>query len=206
VLNKLKPEEIELLIRRAVSDKEKGLGCNKIEIEDSTIAYIANFCDGDSRIAYNILDIAVNSFISSEKNADDGNFHPVILDIPYIENIIQRKALLYDKDGEEHFNLISALHKSMRGSDPDAAVYWTIRMIESGEEPLYILRRMVRFASEDIGLADPNALKITISAKESFEFIGRLKDTWQSLKQLSTFRLRPKAMQFIQHIKMPWKI
>lgn len=171
VLNKLRPEEIEILIRRALTDKKKGLGNHNIKLEDSTIAFIANFCDGDSRIAYNILDIAINSSISLEKKVNDVR-NPITIDIPLIENIIQKKALLYDKDGEEHFNLISALHKSMRGSDPDAAAYWTIRMIESGEDPLYILRRMVRFASEDIGLADPNALKITLSAKESFEFIG----------------------------------
>jgi putative ATPase len=94
------------------------------------------------------------------------------ISIPLVENVIQKKALLYDKNGEEHYNLISALHKSMRGSDPDAAVYWTVRMLESGEDPLYIIRRMVRFASEDVGLADPDALQVTISAKQSFEFIG----------------------------------
>jgi len=194
VLNKLKPEEISQLIRRALSDKERGLGNYKILIDDKTIDFISSFSDGDSRIAYNILEIAAASLTSkidkdSDKNDEDRKKVRTIvkdreesvikqdktetkIDIPLVENLIQKRALLYDKAGEEHFNLISALHKSLRGSDPDAAAYWTLRMIEGGEDPLYILRRLVRFASEDIGLADPNALKIAVSAKDSFEFIG----------------------------------
>lgn len=166
ILNKLTSEEIKILLKRVLTDKERGLGNYKISINSETIDFISRFCDGDSRIAYNILEMAFNI---AQKNNKDAI---VKIDIPLIENIIQKKALLYDKNGEEHFNLISALHKSLRGSDPDAAVYWIVRMLEGGEDPLYILRRMVRFASEDIGLADPNALTITISAKESFEFIG----------------------------------
>jgi len=192
VLNKLKPEEISILIKRALNDKEKGLGNYKILIDEKTIDFISGFSDGDSRIAYNILEIAASS---SNRDTDKGvvsenrkgvkaiandreegvkkqDKTEIKIDIPLVENIIQRRALLYDKAGEEHFNLISALHKSLRGSDPDAAAYWTIRMIEGGEDPLYILRRLVRFAAEDIGLADPNALKLAVSAKDSFEFIG----------------------------------
>ena len=166
ILNKLTFEEIRILLKRALTDKERGLGNYKISMDSETIDFISRFCDGDSRIAYNILEMAFN--IAQKNNKETTSK----IDIPLIENIIQKKALLYDKNGEEHFNLISALHKSLRGSDPDAAAYWIARMLESGEDPLYILRRMVRFASEDIGLADPNALTVAISAKESFEFIG----------------------------------
>ncbi len=170
VLNKLTPQEISILIKRAIHDKTRGFGNYNILVDDKTIEFISSFSDGDSRIAYNILEIAVNSFINSNNKEKDKK--QIKIDIPLIESIIQKRALLYDKAGEEHFNLISALHKSLRGSDPDAAAYWTLRMIEGGEDPLYILRRLVRFASEDIGLADPNALKIAVSAKDSFEFIG----------------------------------
>jgi putative ATPase len=205
VLNKLNEAEIAILLKRSLADKKKGYGNYNIEIEDTTIEFLASYSDGDSRIAYNILEMAVGSFetvqmqkpektpkpdktkkpdktqkIDIEQEYDNSNQtteRPVKntfikIDIPLIENIIQKKALLYDKGGEEHFNIISALHKSLRGSDPDAAVYWTIRMLESGEDPLYILRRMVRFASEDVGLADPNALSMAIAAKAAFEFIG----------------------------------
>jgi putative ATPase len=195
VLNKLSPQEIEKLINLAISDKEKGLGNCNIEIDDSTITFIANFCDGDSRIAYNILDIATGSVSNQEDLKDPGRkkTKPFKIDILLIENIIQKKALLYDKNGEEHFNLISALHKSMRGSDPDASVYWTMRMIESGEDPLYIIRRMVRFASEDIGLADPGALKITLAAKDAFDFIGPPEGYLAILQAVIYLSLAPKS-------------
>jgi putative ATPase len=166
ILNKLSYEEVNILLNKAVSDKEKGLGNYNIEIDKETLSFISRFCDGDVRVAYNILELAVNSLMQK------GEKEIIKIDIPLVENIIGKKALIYDKNGEEHFNLISALHKSLRGSDPDAAVYWVIRMIEGGEDPLYIIRRMVRFASEDIGLADPNALNITIAAKDAFDFIG----------------------------------
>lgn len=166
ILNKLQPDEIEILLKRAIKDKKRGFGKYNIKISKKTIDFISNYCDGDSRVAYNILELAVNTSFKNKKTQD------INIGIPLIENIIQKKILLYDKQGEEHFNLISALHKSLRGSDVDAAVYWTVRMLESGEDPLYIIRRMVRFASEDIGLADPYALQVAVSAKESFEFIG----------------------------------
>ncbi len=165
ILEKLKPEEIKVLLKRSLKDKKRGLGKYDINIGNDTIDFISNFSDGDSRVAYNILELAFNSI--SKKEGQKIN-----IGISLIENVIQKKALLYDKQGEEHFNLISALHKSLRGSDPDAAVYWTVRMLESGEDPLYILRRMTVCASEDIGLADPEALKLVIAAKDSFEFLG----------------------------------
>jgi len=166
ILDKLSEEDIKTLIKRALADSERGLGNYNIKISKDTIDFIARSSDGDARIAYNILELAVSTY------PEKGKQKAIEINTPLVENVIQKKALLYDKNGEEHFNLISALHKSLRGSDPDAAVYWTIRMLESGEDPLYIIRRMVRFASEDVGLADPNALQVTISAKQSFEFIG----------------------------------
>ncbi|MBM3706171.1 MAG: replication-associated recombination protein A [Actinobacteria bacterium] len=174
VLYKLSNADISTLIKRALSDKKRGLGNHNIEIDDRTVEFISEYSDGDSRIAYNILELAAGSDSKNfiKKNISGKNETSVKIDIPLIENIIQKHALLYDKNGEEHFNLISALHKSMRGSDPDASAYWTLRMIEAGEDPLYILRRMSRFASEDIGLADPNAMGIVIAAKDTFEFIG----------------------------------
>jgi putative ATPase len=165
ILEKLSPVDIKFLLKKALSDKKNGLGKYDIKIDGKTIDFIADVSDGDSRIAYNILEL---SFDSSSGRKDG----TVVIDRKTVENVTQKKALLYDKHGEEHFNLISALHKSMRGSDPDAAVYWTVRMLESGEDPLYILRRMIRFASEDVGLADPEALKLAVAARDSFEFIG----------------------------------
>jgi putative ATPase len=187
VLNKLSAEDIKILIKRALSDEELGLGKYNIKIDDGTIDFISNFSDGDARVAYNILDLAVSTYSKQNKKKT------LDLNIQLIENITQKKALLYDKGGEEHFNLISALHKSLRDSDPDAAVYWTVRMLESGEDPLYIIRRMVRFASEDIGLADPGALHITISAKQSFEFIGPPEGYLSIIEAVIYLALAPKS-------------
>ncbi len=181
VLEKLSPEYIRILVDRALKDTKRGLGKYNIKIDDKVIDFISSFSDGDARIAYNILEMAANSLLQGSrpgsaagkaKAGGKGTGRAVTIDIALIENIIQKKALLYDKAGEEHFNLISALHKSLRGSDPDGAIYWIVRMLESGEDPLYIIRRMVRFASEDIGLASPNALQVAVAAKQSFEFIG----------------------------------
>ncbi|MCL5772424.1 MAG: replication-associated recombination protein A [Actinobacteria bacterium] len=165
IFNKLSEEDIIKLLNKALSNTENGLGSYNFKIEEEALRFIARFADGDARIAYNTLELAFNYF-----NSKEGLQRPVNSNI--LESIIQKKALLYDKNGEEHFNLISALHKSMRGSDADAAAYWTLRMIEGGEDPLYIIRRIVRFAAEDIGLADTNALTVALAAKESFEFIG----------------------------------
>ncbi|MDD5658527.1 MAG: replication-associated recombination protein A [Actinomycetota bacterium] len=165
ILNKLMHENIVKLLIKAIKNKEHGFGNHKFAIDNESIDFIAQFSDGDARIAYNILELVFNNF-ETQRNKDEP------INPSQIEAIIQKKALLYDKNGEEHFNLISALHKSMRGSDADASAYWTLRMIEGGEDPLYIIRRIVRFATEDIGLADINALVISIAAKDCFEFIG----------------------------------
>jgi putative ATPase len=187
VLYKLSHEDIKTLIERALIDSERGLGKYNIKFSNEAIDFIARFSDGDARIAYNILELAEGAYFKENKQKT------MEIDTHLIENIIQKKALLYDKNGEEHFNLISALHKSLRDSDPDAAVYWTVRMLESGEDPLYIIRRMVRFASEDVGLADPNALQVAISAKQSFEFIGPPEGYLAIIEAVIYLALAPKS-------------
>ena len=165
ILEPLATPQITELLRRVLTDKERGLGNESIEVSDDIFFRIASFANGDARTAYNTLELAVKS-TRPKKNS------PRAITGELLEDILQRKLLRYDKAGEEHFNLISALHKSVRNSDPDAALYWLARMIESGEDPLYIARRMVRMASEDVGLAEPSALAFTIAAKDAFHFIG----------------------------------
>jgi putative ATPase len=163
VLNPLGPEDLVRLLRHAILDP-RGFGKQRIEIADDLLEMIAIYANGDARTALNTLEIAVTSSL-----AEDGVSR---ITREAVEQCISQKALLYDKNGEEHYNLISALHKSMRNSDPDAAVYWLARMLESGEDPLYIARRVIRFASEDVGLADPRALEIAVAAYQAAHFIG----------------------------------
>ncbi len=164
-LDALTEEEIELILRRGLMDKEKGLGQYTTVIEPDVFKGICRIADGDARIALNTLEMIVLTTPPDQK----GTRHIKKEDL---EEVLQRKAFLYDKSGEEHYNLISALHKSLRGSDPDAALYWLGRMLEAGEDPLFIARRMIRFASEDVGIADPQALQVTVAAMEAFHFIG----------------------------------
>ena len=164
-LEALSTEQLVALLRRALDDKGRGYGGQSIGIADDLLERIAVFASGDGRAAYNILE-AVISGVSS----DTQGRRTITREL--LERALQRKTLLYDKAGEEHFNLISALHKSVRNSDADASLYWLIRMLESGEDPLYLARRMVRMASEDIGLADPQALRVTLDAMNAFEFLG----------------------------------
>jgi putative ATPase len=165
VLEPLTTPQIVELLRRALNDKEHGYGAESIAASDDILFRIASFANGDARAAYNTLELAVRGARPDEKGAR-------VITPELLEDVLQRKLLRYDKAGEEHFNLISALHKSVRNSDPDAALYWLARMIESGEDPLYLARRMVRMASEDIGLAEPGALAITLAAKDAFDFLG----------------------------------
>ncbi len=158
------PQLVELL-KRAIANSDRGLSQQKIEAAEAILFRIASFANGDARAAYNTLELCVRS----AKPAADGT---IVITSDLLEDVLQRKLLRYDKSGEEHFNLISALHKSVRNSDPDAALYWLARMLESGEDPLYLARRMVRMASEDIGLAEPGALAVTLAAKEAFDFLG----------------------------------
>jgi putative ATPase len=165
VLEPLTTPQIVELLRRALNDKKHGFGNESIVAPDEILFRIASFANGDARAAYNTLELAVRSARKDEKGA-------LILTPELLEDVLQRKLLRYDKAGEEHYNLISALHKSVRNSDPDAALYWLARMLESGEDPLYLARRMVRMASEDIGLAEPGALAVTLAAKDAFDFLG----------------------------------
>jgi len=166
VLQPLDAAAIETILRRALADREHGLGAADLSVSDDAVAAIARFANGDARTVLNLLEFAATS---APNNPETGVRE---LYLPQLEQSIQRRALLYDKTGEEHYNLISALHKSMRNSDPDAAVYWIARMLEAGEDPLYIARRMIRFASEDIGNADPQALVVAVAAKDAAHFIG----------------------------------
>ncbi|MGD0842408.1 MAG: replication-associated recombination protein A [Candidatus Acidiferrales bacterium] len=165
VLAALTTPEIVALLRRALADAERGLGRERVEASDSVLERIAIFSGGDARAAYNTLEAAVRA-------APPDAAGEKLLSDELLGDILQRKFLLYDKSGEEHFNIISALHKSVRNSDPDAALYWLARMLEAGEDPLYIARRMVRMASEDIGLAEPGALALTIAAMQAVDFVG----------------------------------
>src|SRR5216684_2632823 len=165
VLDPLTTPQIAELLRRALNDKEHGFGNESVEASDDILFRIASFANGDARAAYNTLELAVRSAPSNDAGTR-------LITPELLEDVLQRKLLRYDKAGEEHYNLISALHKSVRNSDPDAALYWLARMLESGEDPLYLARRMVRVASEDIGLADPSALGLTIAAMQAADFLG----------------------------------
>ena len=164
VLKELSSNDILNLLKRAITD-ERGFGKEKINISEENLKIIANYANGDARNALTTLDIIIT-------NAEEDKDGTIQVSKDIIENCISKKALLYDKNGEEHYNIISALHKSMRNSDPDAAVYWLARMLEAGEDPIYIARRITRFASEDIGLADTNALNVAINVYQACHFIG----------------------------------
>ncbi len=165
VLEALTENDIKLIIQHALEDKERGLGKFKVKIDDDVLKQMINIANGDARSALNLLELSVES---AREDAD--GLREITAEL--VSNVAQRKVLLYDRAGEEHYNIISAFHKSMRGSDPDASLYWLGRMIEAGEDPLYVARRMVRFASEDIGNADPQALQVAIAAKEAVDFVG----------------------------------
>ncbi len=164
MLNPLGPEDITKILNQAMLDKERGLGTCNVSVPLELLEMLSVHADGDARFALNVLEIAVAT-------ASAGNT-AAVLTVADLESAMQRKILRYDKNGEEHYNLISALHKSMRNSDPDAALYWLARMIEAGEDPVYIARRMVRFASEDVGLADVRALEVAINATEAVRLVG----------------------------------
>lgn len=164
-LRALTDEDVLALMRRALADSERGLGAEHIHIDDNALDYLANYANGDARTALNALDLA-----SAVAQPDDSHAKRITLAV--VEDAVQRRASLYDKGGEEHYNIISALHKSLRGSDPDAGLYWLARMLESGEDPLYVVRRLIRFASEDVGMADPQALVVCVAAQQAVHFIG----------------------------------
>jgi putative ATPase len=165
MLSALSTDEILSLLRRALEDEKRGLGAEHAVIAEELLRQIAVFSNGDARAAYNTLEVAVAAAPRDEQGR-------AVVSETIIEDAIQRKMLLYDKAGEEHYNLVSALHKAVRNSDPDAALYWLGRMLEAGEDPLYIARRLIRMASEDIGLADPNALNVAVNAMQAAHFVG----------------------------------
>ena len=191
VLEALTTPQIVELLRRALEDTERGLGNENADASEDVLFRMAAFANGDARAAYNTLELCVRSAKKQPQDSrsktesgpavgenprsarNDGQKEGVKkITVELLEEVLQKKLLRYDKAGEEHYNLISALHKSVRNSDPDAALYWLARMIESGEDPLYLARRMVRMASEDVGLAEPGALAVTLAAKDAFDFLG----------------------------------
>jgi putative ATPase len=167
VLNPLTEEQVVLLLKRAMADKESGLGELNLQAADDALGRIAAYASGDARSAYNVLEVAAALAV---ERAAEGAQPEITPDV--VQDALQKRILRYDKAGEEHFNLISALHKSVRNSDPDAALYWLARMLEAGEDPLYIARRLVRMAVEDVGLADPQALPLAVAARDAVDFIG----------------------------------
>jgi putative ATPase len=177
VLEQLHLNELRLLLQRALEDEERGLGTYKLTANDEALAFIAQHAQGDARIALNTLEVAAT--LAAHKQT-------TVIDVALVEEAAQHKALLYDKGGEEHYNVISAFIKSLRGSDPDAAVYWLMRMLEAGEDPLFIVRRMVIFAAEDVGNADPQALSLAVAAKDAVHFVG-LPEARIPLAQAATY-------------------
>ena len=166
VLEPLSESNLEVILRRALADRERGLAELRPNVENDALIYLIRAAKGDARLALSGLEAAVQT------TAEDASGYRQI-DRQAMADAILKKPLIYDKDGEEHYNLISALHKSLRGSDPDGALYWLARMLEAGEDPLYLARRMVRFASEDVGLADPQALMVAVAAQQAFHLVGR---------------------------------
>jgi len=164
-LSPLTDEEVLFVVERAMKDEERGLGKLKVELAEDALRHLVVASDGDARVALNALEMATQA----TSPQDDGHRR---LSLTTIEEALQHRALLYDKGGDQHYDLISALHKSLRGSDPDAALYWLGRMLEAGEDPLYIARRLVRFASEDVGMADPQALVVAVAAQQAVHFVG----------------------------------
>jgi putative ATPase len=162
VLQPLSEDRVTQLLRRAIEDRERGLGALELTADDDALTLIASYSSGDCRNAYNTLEVAAQLAMEGSKHIDRA----------LATEAIQQRVLVYDKSGEEHYNLISALHKSVRNSDPDAALYWLARMFAAGEDPLYLARRVVRMAVEDIGLAAPEALNLCLSAKETIDFLG----------------------------------
>jgi len=179
VLEPLAPDDVVVILERALVNRERGLGDLSVVSDPEALRALAVFANGDARVALNLLE----QIVATLPVAADGTRR---LDSATLASALERRALRYDKTGEEHYNLISALHKSIRNSDADAAVYWLARMLEAGEDPLYVARRLVRFASEDIGNADPRALELAIAAKDAVHFLG-MPEANTALAQLVTY-------------------
>jgi putative ATPase len=188
VLKPLTEEQIIALLARALSDEERGLGAMKLRVAGEGLAKIAAYSSGDARSAYNVLEVA-----ATLARGRAGQEVGAEITDELVQDALQKRVLLYDKGGEEHYNLISALHKSVRNSDPDASLYWLARMLEAGEDPLYIARRVVRMAVEDIGLADPNALALSMAARDAVDFIGMPEGNLALAEAVVYLSLAPKS-------------
>src|ERR1700757_292135 len=188
VLKPLTEEQIVQLLRRALTDEERGLGALKLRISDDVLKKIAAYSSGDARSAYNVLEVASTLALPIKGQKNGGEISDEI-----VHDALQKRILLYDKTGEEHYNLISALHKSVRNSDPDASLYWLGRMLEAGEDPLYVARRVVRMSVEDIGLADPNALSLCMAARDAVDFIGMPEGNLALAQAVVYLALAPKS-------------
>ncbi len=188
VLKPLTESQVVVLLKRALTDEQRGLGAMKLRASDEVLAKIASYSSGDARSAYNVLEVAA-SLASGRAGTETGA--EITDDI--VRDALQKRVLLYDKAGEEHYNLISALHKSVRNSDADASLYWLGRMLEAGEDPLYIARRVVRMAVEDIGLAEPNALSLCMAARDAVDFIGMPEGNLALAQAVVYLALAPKS-------------
>jgi putative ATPase len=188
VLKPLTEEQIVMLLKRALEDEERGLGTLKLRASDDALAKIAAYSSGDARSAYNALEVAASLARGKAGEAAEAEITDAIA-----QDALQKRTLLYDKSGEEHYNLISALHKSVRNSDADASLYWLGRMLEAGEDPLYIARRVVRMAVEDIGLADPNALSLCMAARDAVDFLGMPEGNLALAQAVVYLALAPKS-------------
>jgi putative ATPase len=184
VLNPLTEDQIVSLLQRALTDNERGLGNLHLTAPEDVLRTIAQYSDGDARSAYNVLEIAAAT-VAEKKQSE--------ITSEVVADAMQRKLLRYDKAGEEHYNLISALHKSVRNSDPDASLYWLVRMLEAGEDPMYLARRIVRMAVEDIGLASPQALAVTLAARDAFDFLGHPEGDLALAQAVVYLALAPKS-------------
>ncbi len=171
-LNRLSNDDIKTILKRALSDGKRGFGAMNIKFDSDALECIAYLSDGDVRVALTNLETVVFYVSGKETGLNHKSDKFNLIGVDDVEKAVQKKAMMYDKAGEEHFNLISAFHKSLRGSDPDAAVYWLARMMSAGEDPFYIIRRMVRFATEDVGIADSNALTVALNAMQAYKFLG----------------------------------
>ncbi|HSB37302.1 MAG TPA: replication-associated recombination protein A [Thermoanaerobaculia bacterium] len=184
VLPALKEADLIVLLKRALADPARGLAA-PVAVDEEAFEWLGRFADGDARRALTALEAAVSHVPFQESRSS--------LSVPLLEDLFRRKVLLYDKAGEEHFNLISALHKSLRDSDVDASLYWLARMLEAGEEPLYVARRLVRFASEDVGLADPSALGLALDGKDAVDFVGMPEGALALAQVVVALALAPKS-------------
>ena len=197
-LTSLSSEDMADILNRALKNKTRGLGNLNVKLTKDAIDHIIQISRGDARSALNSLEIVASIFILKNENSDG---KPVSINVKDLETALQKKALLYDKSGEEHYNLISAFHKSMRGSDPDAAIYWLVRMLDAGEDPNYIARRMVRFASEDIGNAEPAALEVALNAVNAFRFLGHPEGDLALVQAAAYLATAPKSNSLYSALK-----